>query len=236
MPQNTAIARTAPTVADMLQAVIAGGVTADNVGALEKLAAMHERMEAKRAETAFAEAFAKLQSELPIIIATSVIPNRGKYERFEDIWRQVGPLLSRHGFSVGFDQHADDKRITSTCTLRHVAGHSQTTSFAVRLGGRADSDTQADCKASTTAKRNAFCHALNIVIAQDFMADEDDPRNEGGSITAEQADELAHRVAMTNSDKAAFLKFAGADSFATIPSGKYQILNEFLSRKERGGK
>lgn len=230
------VARQTPNVADMLQAVIQGGVTNENVGALEKLVGLYERMEAKRAEQQFAEAFAKLQSELPIITATSVIPNRGKYEKFEDIWRQVGATLNRNGFSVSFDQHADDKRITSTCTLRHVAGHSVPTKFGVRLGGRADSDTQADCKASTTAKRNALCYALNIVIQQDCMADEDDPRNEGGNVTEDQAFELERRVKELNVDVTAFLRFAGAATFATIPAGKYGILDTHLQRKERGGK
>ena len=172
-----------PSVGAMLQAVIEKGVTSDNVGALEKLVGLYERMEQRNAERLFAASFAALQGELPTIVATSVIPNRGKYERFEDVMRVVQPLLNRHGFSISFDQIADDKRIKSVCTLRHAGGHSASTSFAVRLGGRADSETQADCKASTTAKRNALCHALNIVIRQDCLNEENDASLEAVSYT-----------------------------------------------------
>ncbi len=225
-----------PSVAVMLQAVIERGVTTENVQALDKLAALYERMEDKKAERAFAAAFVALQSEMPTIVATSVIPNRGKYERFEDLMRIVGPLLTKHGFVATFSMDFKENRILETCHLTHVGGHSRQNTFAVRAGGKADSETQADCKAATTAKRNALCNALNIVIRQDCLNSEDDASIEGGNVTAAQADELERRVALTNSDKAAFLKYAGARTFAEIPAGKYAILDGFLQRKERGGK
>ena len=232
MSKELSLTKPEPTVGDMLHAVIERGVTQENVGALEKLAELYERMEAKRAEREFAVAFNALQAEMPTIVASSEIPNRGKYERFEDIMRIVGPLLIKHGFSVAFEQSADDKRIKVTCNLRHVSGHSVPTSFAVRLGGRADSDTQADCKASTTARRNALTQALNIVIRQDCLNDED-ATLEGGTVTSEQAFELERRVAETNTDKVKFLAYAGAKTFAEIAANKYSLLDENLKRKEK---
>jgi len=92
-------------------------------------------------------------------------------------------------------------------------------------------ETQADGAASTYAKRFALCDALNILIEKDS-----DARVEGGSVTPEQADELARRVNETESNREAFLKFAGAKSFAEIPSAKYAQLDEFLARKEKRGK
>jgi hypothetical protein len=225
-----------PTVGMMLQAAVQQGLTAESVGVVERLGALYERTEAKRAEREFAVAFNALQAETPDIVATSVIPNRGKYARFEDVMHTVKPLLIKNGFSVSFSQEADDKRIKVTCKLMHIGGHSSETLFAVRLGGKADSDTQADCKASTTAKRNALLQALNIVIRQDCLMDEEDPRNEGGFITEAQSDELQRRVSETNSDKAKFLAVAGAQTFATIPAGKYATLDALLRTKERAGR
>jgi hypothetical protein len=149
---------------------------------------------------------------------------------------QISKPLSENGFTVAFSQEADDKRITVTCHLRHIEGHSATTAFSVRVGGKADSETQADCKASTTAKRNALLQALNIVIRQDCLSDENDPHNEGGAVTPAQATELEHRVKMVNGDVPAFLRCAGAETFATIMSGKYQMLNGMLAKKERAGR
>ena len=79
--------------------------------------------------------------------------------------------MVRNGFSVDFTMDYKDGRIIETCHLRHTGGHSKSNSFGVRVG-KADTDTQADCKAATTAKRNALLNCLNIVIRQDALQDE----------------------------------------------------------------
>ncbi len=225
------------TVPQMLQTVIQGGVTAENAAAFEKLIELHWKMQERDAEKEFNAAFVALQKDMPVIVASSVIPNRGKYERFEDVMKVVGPLLSKHGFSISFSNDFKENRIIETCKLSHVAGHSQSNSFTVRVSGKADSETQADCKAATTAKRNALLNCLNIVIRQDCLQDEEnDPRNEGSPITLEQADELERRVKETNSNEADFLKVAGAPMYRQILSGKYQMLDGLLRRKEQRGR
>lgn len=120
--------------------------------------------------------------------------------------------------------------------LRHIAGHSTVTPFAVRLGGRADSDTQADCKASTTAKRNALLLALNIVIRQDCMQDEDDARMEGGFITPDQAADLKRRIKETKADEKKFLAFAGAETFELIRESKLEACDDALRKREAAKK
>ena len=211
-----------------------------DVDKMERLLGMAERMEARRAEQAFNAAFAAFQSEMPVLVAQTEIKNRGKYAKFEDVMHVAGPILKRNGFAVSFSQEGDDKRIVVTCTLRHAGGHSHKNLFSVRLGVQADSNTQADCKVSTTAKRNALLQALNIVVRQDCMVNEgDDAALEGDIskfVTPEQADELEHRVAMTNSDRSAFLKFAKSDGYKTILASRYDELDAVLKRKERAGK
>lgn len=234
MPNELAVKQSQePSVAGMLQAVIEKGITAENVTALEQLVGLYERMEKRNSEKAFADAFVKLQTEMPVIVASSIIPNRGKYERFEDVMNVVGPLLTKNGFAVSFEQAADDKRITVICHLQHVAGHSKRTPFAVRLGGRADSDTQADCKASTTAKRNALLQALNVVIRQDCLQDEDDARNDGDFISAKEAANMRDRLEACGADEKAFLEYAGADSFEKIYEARKESLYAAIARKEK---
>jgi len=222
-----------PSVGLMLQKIIESGVTEQNVAVLERMADLYERMQNKAAEQQYAAAFVALQSELPVIVASSVIPNRGKYEKYEDVMRVVGPLLIKNGFAVSFEQLADDKRIKVTCHLRHIGGHSTVTPFAVRLGGKADSDTQADCKASTTAKRNALLQALNIVIRQDYLQDEDDARIEGGAISKEKAEELRKRVRnIPDISEMKFLEFCGAADFDAIATSRVPEIEEALTKRE----
>jgi len=207
----------------------------------EKLSVMKQLL-AMNAETQFNIAFVAMQSEIPVIVAESSIPNRGKYQRYEDIMQKdgVAKILSKHGFCVAFEQEYTNNIITVTCILRHAGGHSHRTPFSVRVSGKADSETQADCKASTTAKRNALCQALNITIRQDVLMDEENDASIIGNptefISLFQADELERRVKETNSNVQAFLKFAGADKFSTILAGKYDELDASLRRKEQQGK
>lgn len=226
-------ARKPPSVGEMLSAVIEKGVTSENVAAIEKLVGLYERMELRDAEKQFAAAFVALQADLPVIVASSVIPNRGKYERFEDVMRVVGPLLVKHGFTVSFSMDFREGRVLETCKLSHVAGHSQSNSFAVRTG-KADSDTQADCKAATTAKRNALLNCLNIVIRQDMLTDEDnDASLEGEVISPDKVQYLREQVAETKSDAAKFLALAGVSSFEEIRTGAYDVLVRALAAKAR---
>lgn len=231
--QSEEIALRPDPVLKLIQKVVEGGVTESNVAALDKLLGVYERLEQKQAERAFASAFVALQSDLPVIVATSIIPNRGKYEKFEDVMKVVSPLLVRHGFSVSFSMDFKENRILETCHLTHVGGHSQSNSFAVR-SGKADSDTQADCKAATTAKRNALLNCLNIVIRQDALLDEDqDASILGAFISPEKALYLRELVRDTRSDEAAFLKFAQADKYEEITESSYDRLVSALMKKQR---
>jgi hypothetical protein len=218
------------SIEQAFQAVVGGQVKQEHLVIMKELLAMD-------AERKFNAAFAKLQSELPIIVATSVIPNRGKYQRYEDIMQKDGvqEILSRNGFSVSYSQDFRDNRIIVTCHLSHAAGHTLHGSFAVRVGGKSDSETQADCKASTTAKRNAFCQVLNITIRQDFLTGEYDAAMEGDPtafVTKEQAEELERRIQLVNGNVPAFLEFAKAKKFSEIQASRYDELDVMLKRKE----
>lgn len=203
----------------------------------ESLQVMKELL-AMDAERRFTAAFVSLQADLPTITATSVVPNRGKYEKFEDIMRVVGPFLTKHGFTVSFSNDFKDGRVLQTCHLSY-GGHTRSNSFAVRVG-RGDDDTMKDCKAATTAKRLALCNALNIVITQDMQTSENDVSLEGdpnAKVTKAQADELEHRAKMVNADIQAMFKYGGmkVTRFADIPARFYADLDRLLTRKEKAG-
>lgn len=222
-----------PSVAQMMNAMIERGITHENASALEKLVDLHIRIEERDAEKAFNAAFVALQQELPVIVAESIIPNRGRYAKFENVMHQIGDILVKNGFSVSFTQSTDKERVVQTCHLRHVGGHSQSNSFAVRVG-KADSETQADCKASTTAKRNALLNCLNIVVRQDILQDEEgNVAIEGALISPEECQYLRETVAETGSNEVKFLAMAGVERFEDIRKGSYGVLSRALEQKKR---
>lgn len=234
--ESGAVSRPAPTVADMLQTVIDRGISGESVAVMEKLVGLYERMEDKRAEQQFAQAFVDLQADIPRVQATKAVPNkdgtiRYKFAPFEELMEQVGPMLREHGFTVSFANRVEGNRIVETCTLQHVGGHKRSNDFAVRIGSGppGSSEAQADGAAASYAKRFALCDALNIVISHM----DQDARIVGGTITAEQAADLRRRVKETGTDESKFLKFAGVYNYEEIPESKYAILDTNLRRKEK---
>jgi hypothetical protein len=222
-----------PSVGQMLGTFIEKGITSVNVDAFAKLIELRERLDARDAEKQFNAAFVALQADMPVIVAKTIIPNRGKYERFEDVMATVSPLLQKHGFSVSFSMDFKETRVLETCHLRHIGGHSQSNSFAVRTG-RADTETQADCKAATTAKRNALLNCLNIVIRQDAMLGEDEDASlEGAFITPDKVAYLREQLSETGGNEAAFLAMAGASKLEEITDGSYPVLVRALEMKKR---
>ena len=211
----------------------------------ESLAVMRELL-AMDAERKFTSAFVHLRQELPVIVAKTIIPNRGKYEKFEDLMTVLQPLLDKYGFCVSFSQSQDNNRVTATCELMHIAGHKTSKSFTVRTGGKSDSETQADCKATTTAKRGALTLTFNITIRQDVINSEDDEGIVGdpkACITPAEAEEFHHRAQMLGEERcklSALLMFASPDKehpitkFNEIPIRKHSEIDSFLKRKEAG--
>ncbi len=228
-----------PSVALMLQKVIDGGITADNVSALEALVGLYERMEAKNAEKEFAAAFEKVQSGVKRIQATHIVPDKHgvekyKVAKFQEVWDKVEPLLIQEGFTASFAQKYEEGlplRVTTIFILQHTAsGHKTETPFTVRVGNGPPgcSDFQADGAAASYAKMRAMCGKLNIIIE----SGDDDARMIGESIGSALAGDLAARVEEVGADREAFLKFAGAKEFEEISDQRWPELDAMLKRKE----
>jgi hypothetical protein len=232
-----------PSVAGMLQSVIDKGITSENVSALESLVGLYERLQSKEAQRAFNEAFSKLQSAMPKILAIKpVLAKDGSvkyhYAPFEEIMEKVQPFLTDNGFSVSFNTKiAENGRLTSICTLRHVSGHSQTNEFSVRIGQGPPHATepQADTSAKNMAKRGALSDCLNVVVDHD-----DDARAIGKPVGRAIAEDLQLRAQKCGADEVQFLKFAGVtcaipptiEDYERISDSRFDALDEMLKRKE----
>jgi hypothetical protein len=122
----------APAVAEgaTLLAVISRAASdpQTDVEKMERLMAMYERIEAKRAEAEFASALADMQSELPSIGERGNAAGRYTYALWEDINTAIKPVLQRFGFALSFRTDFTDG-IAVTGVLSHRAGHSERTTI-----------------------------------------------------------------------------------------------------------
>lgn len=235
-PAETAVARPAPSVAEMLQAVIQGGVTEANVGALEKLCGLYERMEARSAEQKYAVALAALQRECQNVVATHEVDGKFRYAPFLDIWQSVRPAVEKNGFTLQWDQEHLGDRVKKKLTLLHIAGHKTIREWTIRLGSNAPgtpTGAQApvlDEQADSRAKRRLLMDALNIVVDATGSAED---VGDGSVLSQEESDALFQRLIAVNGDQRRFLAFAGAPDWAHIPKARLPELERLIARKER---
>lgn len=219
----------------MLQSIQQSGATPQSVEVLKGMMDLYERNEKRQSEKEFAAALVALQAETIRVAATKAVDvkngvPRYKFAAYEEIMAVVQPMLTRHGFSITFDTAIDGDRLTSICTMTHSSGHSRTNRFAVRFTTPPGSSAaQGDMSTKSYAKRGALCDALNITIDHD-----DDARMVGKPIAKAEAEELEDRVKKCGADREAFLKFAGATDFDSIPDDRYDALDALLARKEQG--
>ena len=128
---------------------------------MERLFAMHERMQAAAARRSYMAALAEMQAEVP-----DNIPERGKianrnggvqstYALWEDINQMIRPILHRHGFALSFRTSQDGGKLIVTGVLSHAGGHSEQTS--IELPHDASGSKNAGGAAPTKKQGRASC-------------------------------------------------------------------------------
>ena len=145
-----------------------------DVGKLEKMLDMQERILNRNAMVSFNSAMAEMQSDIPTIEKSGAIvvngQERSRYARFEDIMRVVKPVMQRHGFAVSFRTQTGEGFVKITGVLMHKDGHREETDMQLPIDSSGSKNTvQAIGSSTAYGKRYVLCALLNIATG-----DEDD--------------------------------------------------------------
>lgn len=207
-PQNA----TSPLA--LLQSAIEQGATAET---LERLVGLHERMERNADQKVFGSALAAFQQELrPIHKGRKA--DRFQYAGFDDIMREVGPLLAKNGISVGFDTTHGDKVLEVTARIR-VGSYHEDRKFTVPIPASLKvSEPQQYGAALSYAKRYCLCAALNIVVTDE---DNEDTLQGNAEATAEQIAEIKALLDETDADRDKFFAWLGVPSLSQMTQRDY---------------
>lgn len=145
-----------------------------DVGTMERLLAMRDKIKAEQAREAYNRAMAKFQAESPAIEKTKAVHTRDgrlayKYAPIESIVAQVKDSLQRNGFSYSTNMELQGTNVKVVVKVVHELGHSELTEMTVPLGTKTQvmSDTQVVAAAQTFAKRYAFCNAFGILTGDE---------------------------------------------------------------------
>jgi hypothetical protein len=137
------------------------------VETMERLLAMQEKIQAKRAKEAFDKAMADFQRDCPTIEKTKQGYNY-KYADLTKIVEQVKSLLADNGFSYTFDTDEADNAVIIYCKVKHTGGHMEISK------ARIDKETTSKMNASqqsgsamTYGKRYALVNAFGILTGDE---------------------------------------------------------------------
>ena len=210
-----------------------------DVDKLERLVALKERAEDRRAAQEFAAAMAQFASECPNIkksSTASIVTKSGtkfnySYAELDEIARVTRPILQRCGLSYSFDSLTDGQFMDVSCTLRHVGGYVITTHFKCPLDSQNPmSGAQKAGAALTYAKRQALASALGLTTTDDDTDGAAAPDVE--RITAQQADDLLVLAKDADVAMARVLKYAKVERAGDILASQYHRIVAMLQKAQ----
>lgn len=226
-PRDLAPAGEVQTPFQMLALAIDRGMAVET---LDKLMAMHERVEATKARRAFDEAISLAKADIAPVAKNREGHNRARYADFSAIAKAVDPVLAKYGLSYRFRSDQAD-RVRVTCILSHKDGHSEETT----LEGPADTSgnknaIQAIGSTLTYLQRYTLVQMLGIAASDD---DDGKAAGAGDVISDEQAEILRELVTETNTDINQFLTYARAECIPDILASRFDHLRRQLEGKRK---
>lgn len=216
-----------------------------NVDTLERLVAMRERMEERRAAQEFADAMVEVQKKIkPVFANAKNDQTRSRYATYEALDDSARPIYTEHGFSISFGTGEAPKPDTVRVTAELIHTGGQTKAYHVDMpadgkgakGGDVMTKTHATGSALSYGKRYLLILMFNIPITD--RADDDGNRaGQTGFITAQQKDLLIQLMRETGADTAKFLEYMRVPSVDEIPASAYRKAeNALLAKKKQGAR
>ncbi len=223
----------ATTSASIISVIERAALNPDvDIDKMERLLEMQERIMARDAEAAFNVALAEMQPNLPAIEQKGKAHQNVKYAKWEDIQKEITPVLAQYGFALSFKTDVHDTNIIVTAILRHREGYSDQTSLPLPSDtSGSKNNVQAVGSSVSYGKRYTATALLNLNVAG-----EDDDGNLAGAgelITKEQSDLILIRLDETASDVEVFCKLLKIASIAEMPQSKHGRADAMLSKKEK---
>jgi hypothetical protein len=182
----------------MVETLMAKAIEAGNLDAMERVMAIRRELKAEAAKEAFFVAMSAFQAECPVI-KRKQLADSGKgfsyhYASLDQIVKQVGPLIAKHGLSYNVKAHVepgkkenDPPYLVAQTHVYHEEGHTEFSEFRVPVDSSGVRNKQQEMGNSNSyAKRYSFTNAFGILTEEDDL--------DGGRITPQQAREAKQPV------------------------------------------
>lgn len=190
------------TPMEMLNAAVERG---DSLDKLERLMALNEKWEAAQAKKAFIEAKAAFKKTLPAIIKDK------ENKQYNSTYASIGNVVtnaSAHAAQYGLDtdwSFDQGDRIKVTCTLKHVAGHSESVSLAAPPDASGQKNPLQQIKSTLTYLKLATFEGVTGIATREGNIDDDGNSFAADTIKEAEVDELFGLIAETQANVGQFL-------------------------------
>lgn len=185
-----------PTPTQLLQLAVQQNLDVDK---LERLMQLQERFEANNARKFFFEALAQFQAAVPVIKKNRQADyGQGKtkyqYATLDTIIQQIQEHLKNCGLTYRWEVGENEKQVTVTCIITHVAGHFEKTVMTANDDTSGSKNSiQARGSTVTYLQRYTLIGALGLGTTQD---DVDAHRKDDQPAALET---IANQLALLNS-------------------------------------
>lgn len=165
-----------------------------DVEKMERLFAMHERMEARQAEVAFNAAMSRVQAAMRRIATDKTnSQTHSDYATYGALDRELRPLYTAEGLSLSFDTESPQPELLRViCHVSHEAGHTRRYNIDMPAdgkgakGGDVMTKTHATGSAASYGMRYLLKMIFNVALGVD--PDDDDGNRAGDTLDTKAAD------------------------------------------------
>lgn len=240
----TALARTdAPGAvadfADGIAGVIERAARDPNVDVdkMERLFALHERMLTRSAETAYAEAKALAQAEMPQIKRTgNNDQTKSSYAELDFLSSKADPIMAKYGFSMSYgtaESHLPD-HYRVTCRLRHREGHFEDFQADVPVDMVGIKGNQNKTATHGFGSTMTYARRYLKLLVWDIATTDDDGRaaSTGSLIQHSDLELLKARCAQVGATEERFASMLGVASLAMLPAARTMEAMRKLDAKQ----
>lgn len=207
---------------------------------MERLFAMHERVQDRRAQEQFNAAMAAAQAEIAPVSRNKKNEHSGaKYADLFAIADKALPIAHQHGFGLSFSEFKSEQPncLGVACKVSHAGGHSERYEFNVPLdragsqGKVNKTETQAYGSTFTYGRRYATCGVFNIAITDDDGGSKSAVDDRDAALAA-----LRALVQKAGADKGKICNHFSVESFDDLTSKQISEASAGLSAKLRKAK
>jgi ERF superfamily len=215
-----------------------------DIGKVEQLLALYERIEGRRAEAAFNEALTAAQAAMrPVATDMENSQTRSRYASYAALDRVLRPIYTNAGFSLTFNTApgAPEAHVRVTCNVTHRAGHVRTYTLDLPADGKGPKggDTMSRTHATASALSYGMRYLLRLIFNIAVGEGDDDGNKAGtqeqvqqGTISAKQLAELRKLITDAKADTSRFCRYLKVTRLEDLPAARFQTAIAALEAKK----